>query len=116
MRVIIAGSRGITSYLVVDRAVELAGFDVTEVVSGTAAGVDRLGEAWASDNGVPVKKMPADWKQYGRRAGYLRNVEMAEYGDALIAIWDGGSRGTKHMIDIAKEHGLKFYIYIPDDL
>ena len=54
----------------------------------------------------PIKRFPADWENLGRGAGYVRNVQMAFYADALIAFWDGESRGTKHMIDIAKEKGL----------
>jgi hypothetical protein len=107
MRVIIAGSRSVTSYAVVEAAIARSGFTISEVVSGTARGVDRLGELWAARNGVPVKKFPADWDTYGKRAGYLRNKEMAEYAEALVAIHDGESRGTQHMIDTARETGLK---------
>jgi hypothetical protein len=114
MKVIVAGSRGIDDISVVSEAIEYAlqrkCISEIEIVSGTARGVDRLGELWASIHGVPVKRFPANWDLHGRRAGYLRNAEMAEYADGLIAIWDGYSRGTKHMIDLAKEKGLKVYV------
>lgn len=48
---------------------------------------------------IPVKRFPADWDRHGRAAGPIRNCQMAQYADALIAIWDGKSRGTKNMID-----------------
>ena len=54
-----------------------------------------------------MRVFPADWDKYGKRAGYLRNVQMAEYADALLAFWDGESRGTKNMIDEALSRGLK---------
>lgn len=107
MKVIIAGSRSIKDYLIVKQAIKSSGFIITEIVSGTAQGVDRLGESWAFQNGILVKRFFPDWDKYGRSAGYRRNVEMAEYADALIAIWDGKSRGTKHMIDIANKNNLK---------
>jgi hypothetical protein len=110
MRTIIAGSRSITDYDTVALAVELSGFDVTEVVSGTARGVDELGERWARQKGVPCRRFPADWERYGRSAGYWRNEEMARNADALVAVWDGVSRGTGHMIDIARREGLKVFI------
>lgn len=86
-------------------------FEITEVVSGTCKGVDQLGEEWAERKGIPVKKFPADWSKHGRRAGPLRNREMAKYADALIAIWDGKSRGTRSMIDEALREGLEVYVH-----
>lgn len=111
MKVIIAGSReGFEIYNLYE-AVGQSGFEITEVVSGTARGVDRLGEIFAEKEGIPVKKFPADWDNLGKRAGYVRNAQMAEYGDALIALWDGESKGTKHMIDLAYKAGIKVFIY-----
>ena len=109
MKVIIAGSRGILDYnKVLDTVIE-SGFHISEVVSGKAFGVDQLGEQYANENEIPIKYFPANWNEFGKRAGYLRNEEMAEYADALIAIWDGTSKGTQHMIQIAMNKGLKIY-------
>ena len=83
---------------------------ITEVVSGCAKGADSFGELWAEENNIPVKKFPADWKKYGRGAGHRRNKQMADYGEALLAYWDGASSGTKSMIEYAKERGLKVYV------
>lgn len=108
-----AGSRGIAKRRIVSRALKRAPFEITEVVSGACKkGVDQLGEGWAKRKGIPVKRFPADWNQYGRRAGPLRNREMARYADALIAIWDGKSRGTRSMIDEALREGLEVYVCI----
>jgi len=87
--------------------------EVTEVVSGTARGVDQGGELWASVQGRPVKRFPADWDTYGKSAGHRRNAEMAKYADALVAIWDGKSRGTANMISEARKRGLVVFIYLP---
>lgn len=114
MKVIIAGGRDITCPFVVGQAVEASGFTVSEVVSGGARGVDSLGEAWAKANGVGIKSFPADWCKYGRGAGPIRNAEMAEYADALIAIWDGKSPGTADMVRRATEKCLKVYVYRTD--
>lgn len=82
-----------------------------EIVSGTASGADKMGEEYSNTMGLQLKKFPADWDKYGKSAGYKRNKQMAEYADVLIAFWDGKSRGTKHMIDLALEHGLEVHIY-----
>lgn len=111
MKTIIAGSRDIYDYEVVLSAVKESGFEITEVVNGMARGVDTLGGLYGRSNGIPVKQFPADWDTYGKRAGVMRNVQMAEYADALIAVWDGKSRGTKHMIDTATKKGLKVYVF-----
>ncbi len=112
MRTIIAGSRGITDSKVVEDAVISSGFSPTEVLCGTARGVDLLGKVLANQMGIPVKDYPADWDVDGRGAGYKRNIVMADNADALIAVWDGKSRGTKHMIDTANKKGLKVYVHI----
>lgn len=103
MKTIIAGSRG-ASYKEVIDAVNACPFKdkITQVISGTARGADQHGEQVAHNHGWPVHRMPANWNAHGRRAGYLRNVDMSEAAEALIAVWDGESKGTKHMIDIAK--------------
>jgi hypothetical protein len=112
LRTIIAGSRSITSLRIVAEAIKESGFKITQVVSGGARGVDSLGEEWAKIWNIPVVRFIPDWGKHGKRDGYLRNSDMANYADALIAIWDGKSRGTKHMIDLAKAKGIKVYIKI----
>ena len=112
MKVIIAGSRGIYDYNTILEAIKKSNFNISEVVSGKAIGVDQLGERYANENNISLKLFPANWTEHGKRAGYLRNEEMAEYADALIAVWDGASRGTKHMIDIANDKQLKVCIDI----
>ena len=77
------------------------------VVCGGARGADALGKRYADDNNMPVLMMHADWNTYGKSAGYKRNAQMARKGDYLIAFWDGESKGTSHMIDLAKEQSLK---------
>lgn len=115
MKTIIAGSRSIHSYAVVEQAIIDSGFDdidggITEVVSGCARGVDALGEEWAYKNHRKVILFPADWNN-GPSAGHQRNARMAAYADALIAVWDGQSKGTANMIAQAKKRGLKVFVY-----
>ena len=109
MRVIVAGSRGFNNrqlaFFTLD-ALYAKYPEQWEVVSGTARGADLIGEEWARLRQIDIKRMPAKWDQYGRSAGYRRNVEMAEYATHCLVFWDGVSRGTKHMIDIAREHSL----------
>lgn len=114
MKTIIAGSRWITDYRAIEQAVKLSGFKISEVVSGAAPGVDRAGETFAFVNELPVKRFPADWEKEGNKAGPLRNIQMAIYADALIAIWDGVSRGTAHMVRTAQDRGLKVFVYRVD--
>lgn len=80
------------------------------IVSGHATGADALGERYAQERGLSIDAHPADWNQHGRAAGPIRNAEMAEVADALIAFWDGQSRGTANMINLAKSKGLKVAI------
>lgn len=113
MRTIIAGSRAITDFAIVKKAIESSGFsnEISVVVSGGAIGVDRLGERWAKENGIPVTLYPADWKKEGKKAGYLRNITMSKNADACICIWDGNSKGTEHMMNQATLRGLDLYVF-----
>jgi len=112
VKVIIAGSRSAT-VASVRHALALCPWtdEITIVISGTAAGADQGGELWAAENGLPVEQYPADWKAHGRRAGPLRNKQMAENADGLIAVWDGQSRGTKSMIDLANQRRLRVFVH-----
>jgi len=109
MKVIIAGGRDFKDYNKLKDSCDkiLINQNNIEIVSGTANGADILGERYAQEKGYEVKKFPAKWDEYGKKAGYMRNQEMGEYADGLIAFWDGKSKGTKHMIDIANKKGLK---------
>ena len=113
MKVIIAGSRDIDDYDIIDAAVKRSGYNITEVVSGTARGPDKLGEEYAINHDIPIKKFPADWNYHGKVAGYIRNKEMGDYCDAAIILWDGKSKGTKNMIDIMSNNkNLKKFIWL----
>lgn len=112
MRVIIAGSRTITNYNILESAVYNSQFVITEVVSGGAAGVDTLAIEYAYENDLLLTVFLANWEKYGRRAGLQRNHTMAKNADALIAIWDGQSRGTANMIEEATRLKLQVYKHI----
>ena len=115
--------------------IEACPFELTEVISGGAEGVDELANAWAKEAGIDGVVFPANWKGKRRAAGYKRNQKMAWYASlfdkeyaekqeecpdklkgACLAIWDGKSAGTKHMIDIAEEANLPLYIHIVKDI
>lgn len=111
MKVIIAGSRTIKPYPgLISYAVYCSKFQITEVVCGDAAGIDSGGAAWAALYNIPVTHFKPNWDAYGKRAGYLRNEQMADYADALILIWDGVSKGSGHMLEIAQRKGLPTFV------
>ena len=110
-KVIIAGSRGFSNYKLLREQCnkylrEKRKTSNVIIVSGHARGADTLGEKYAQDEGFALEIYPAQWKKLGKQAGYRRNEQMAEVADALIAFWDGSSKGTKHMIDIMNEKNL----------
>ena len=133
IRIIIAGGRSFNDYQTLKaeslKAITAIVKEVTgqskvkkeyiTIVSGSASGADTLGEQFANEFSLNLKCFPANWDRYGRRAGYMRNVEMAEFASdkengmaygALIAFWDGKSKGTKHMIDTAKKAKMDVHI------
>lgn len=111
MKVVIAGSRSIEDYNELLKAIERCPFEIHEVVSGRAPGVDSLGERYAEENNLPLHLFPADWKQFGYKAGFIRNCEMADFADAVLCVWDGESTGTLHMMKQARKRNLPLFIY-----
>ena len=112
--IIIAGSRTFTDYDLLERECDkiIASNrtkDIT-IISGTAQGADQLGERYAKERGLPLVRMPADWKTYGHSAGYVRNRAMASKAQVLILFWDGESKGSKHMRDVAIEMNLWVFV------
>ena len=111
MRVIIAGSRTAKLESVL-KAMSKCPWPVSEVVCGGAKGADSHGEYWASmqEPPAPVKYFHADWATHGKAAGPLRNRDMALYADALVLVWDGKSKGSLNMLELALSYGLKLYV------
>lgn len=127
MRIIIAGSRTISDYGFIKsectKIIKMLKTDghctkreSLQIISGTANGADKLGEHYAREFNLEIIRFPADWDGQGRRAGYVRNANMAKYASedseigVLIAFWDGMSKGTKHMIDLATKSNLRVFI------
>lgn len=125
LRVIIAGSRDFDNFsklmnncndILSDIVNKNHDLEKIRIISGTARGADQLGEQYAKITGYEVSRFPADWDGLGKRAGYVRNAEMARFAvvdgnyGVLIAFWDGKSKGTKHMIDLAEKNGLEVHI------
>lgn len=116
MRVLVTGGRDFTSYE--QRMWLYAGLSllhsmdpVTELIEGGANGADLAGKNWAlwrqaCGDEVTLTTVPADWERHGRSAGVIRNSEMAKLKPDVVLACPGG-RGTAHMIEIAKAHGLR---------
>ena len=105
MKVIIAGSRNLKCKDLIFKELDVMKDKINEVVCGEARGADSIGKEWAIKNNISVKSFPAQWDKYGKKAGMIRNKEMGDYADYLIAFWDGKSIGTKHMFTYMQQNG-----------
>ena len=110
MKLIVAGGRNFNDYEKLKSTLDNMVFnfgEVTEIVSGNAKGADKLGERYAKENNIPIKRFIPDWEGLGKKAGFVRNRQMGDYAKEhkgmLVAFWDGESKGTKGMIDYAKQ-------------
>lgn len=109
MKVIIAGSRSITDYNTLLEAIEESGFEITIILSGHAKGVDQLGERYAEEHDIPNIQFLPNWS-VGKHAGFMRNSEMVEEADALIAVYDGKSKGTKDTVTKMRKANKRIYV------
>lgn len=110
MKCIIAGGRDFNDYNKLKNFMNSLPELPTEIVSGCARGADHLGILFAEEYGLPCKHFPAEWDKHGKAAGPIRNIQMADYADILVACWDGVSRGTRHMINEARKRDLIVFI------
>lgn len=112
-KVIIAGGRDFQDYDTLCRICDfmLQNKSEVEVVCGMARGADLLGKKYALERGLKVAEFPADWESHGKKAGPIRNKQMAEYANALIAFWDGKSSGTANMISLARKMELPLKVH-----
>jgi hypothetical protein len=111
MKILICGSRSIWRASYVRNCIEKSGFNITEVISGGAHGVDAIAQWWAKRNKIPCQVLKPKWNEYGKPAGVIRNQEMVNLADAVIAIWDGVSPGTKNTISQARSAGKPIEIW-----
>jgi hypothetical protein len=110
MKLAIIGSRNFTNYKLLQEILEQYKPKITLVVSGAAKGADSLGEKWALENNIQTLIFPADWNQYGKRAGFIRNEDIIKNCDCCVAFWDGESKGTKHSLSLCKKYNKPYEI------
>ena len=110
MKLAIVGSRNYSNYTQACQQIDIAlsqwsksPSDVTEVVSGGAAGADKMAERWARERGIPVKVFKPDWDKHGKAAGPLRNQSIIEYATHVVAFPSREGRGTQDSISRAKK-------------
>lgn len=109
VKLIVAGSRTLNDYEIVRSAIDeliSQGMVISAIIDGTARGVDQLASRYAREHDIENIRVPAEWNLYHRGAGGIRNRKMAEMADALLALWDGKSRGTMNMIKTANNKGI----------
>lgn len=100
LKVIIAGGRDFKNFELIEETMrEFYNHQQLEIVCGGAKGADALGLLWAQQYDFLIRMFPAEWGDYGNAAGPIRNGQMAQHADELVAFWDGYSRGTKNMIE-----------------
>jgi hypothetical protein len=103
MKVAIVGGRSFREYYLLEEVMDSLHkqHNFSAVVCGEAAGADSLGKVWAKRNNIPVISFKPNWDKFGRSAGHIRNCEMLEVSDKVVAFWNLFSPGTSHMINIA---------------
>ena len=111
LKIAVVGSRTFDRYYILERVLN-ATFEMGDVlVSGGAAGADDLAHRWALENDHKFVIFYADWKSYGRSAGFIRNQKIVNYADQIIAFHDGVSKGTLHTVKLGVESDKLVQVY-----
>ncbi len=109
MRILVTGGRGFDDWRRLHLALSAHTYNVEDVtiIQGGATGADFLAKVWAKWIGLSVEEFPADWKQYGKAAGSIRNQQMLDEGKPDVVIAFPGGVGTADMVRRAKKAGLE---------
>ena len=110
IKLAIVGSRGFNDYKKLNEVVLPAKNKISLIISGGAKGADSLAERFAKENNIPTQIILPDWETHGKSAGFLRNKEIVEAADIVLAFWDGKSKGTQHSFKLAEKLGKKIFI------
>ena len=113
-KLIVAGGRDFNDYTLLSDSIFYLAHNIyadneVSFVSGMANGADNLGYSFAVSHNVKRYMFPADWS-LGKSAGFIRNKQMGDFSDGLLAFHDGTSRGTKHMIDYMRSINKQVHI------
>ena len=113
MKVIVAGGRNFCDYELLCKKLDviLSQQKDIQIVCGEARGADSLGRRYAEERGYTILSYPANWEKYGKSAGFRRNEQMAQVADALVAFWDGQSKGTYNMIKLMQNKPTRIIKY-----
>lgn len=105
IKIAVIGSRSFDDYELLARSIKetMGRYEVATVVSGGAKGADSLAERYAAENNLQTMILKPDWKKFGRGAGVIRNKDIVENADYVLAFWDGSSKGTQNSIDHARK-------------
>lgn len=110
MKLAVIGSRTVESFDLEDNIPT----GVTEIITGGARGVDALAAQYAERHNISLTIIKPDYKRYGKAAPILRNKEIVRAADFVLAVWDGSSRGTAGVIELAKKESKQCRVIIPD--
>ena len=108
MKVAVIGSRGLDDYELVCNTLKYIKIDL--LISGGAMGADSLGEKYANENNIPTMIFLPDWEKHGKAAGFIRNSDIINEGELIIAFWDNSSKGTLDSIKKAEKLNKKIII------
>lgn len=107
MKVLVCGGRDYKNMARVREILDLLPKENLVIIQGAASGADDLAKLWAVNNNVPFINFPADWKKFGKKAGFLRNQRMLDEGKPDLVIAFPGGRGTDMMVKLAEEAGVQ---------
>ena len=106
----VVGSRGFNDYKLLKDTLDKYKDKTFVMVSGGAKGADQLGEKWAKENNIKTLIFRPDWDKFGKIAGFLRNKDIVDNSDVIVAFWDGLTKGTENTINLTKTAGKELEI------
>jgi hypothetical protein len=105
MIIAVIGSRNFADYKLLETTLAVLP-EITQIVSGGASGADSLAEIYAKQHQIPLVIFKPDWKQFGKGAGIVRNRQIIEAAEMVVAFWDGASKGTASSMAFATKKGI----------
>ena len=104
LKIAVVGSRTFDNYQLVEEKLNgIRKINDFIIITGGAIGVDKLAEHYAKENNVSKVIFSPDKNKHGKDANRKRNTQIVSAADIIVAFWDGVSKGTKAILELAKK-------------
>ncbi|MDY6915880.1 MAG: SLOG family protein [Candidatus Cloacimonadota bacterium] len=105
MKLAVIGSKKFNNFQLLTSEIEKEN-NLTKIISGAAPGTDSLARRYAIQNNIPLLEFPPDYAKNGAEAKHVRDRQIVDHSEKVLAFWDGVCQGTKYTMNYARQQNV----------